>query len=150
MEITNAIKGETVQREILNEFPGAAGSAETYCATTWCSFETDWSKLSGSVSVTAHPVGERWTFLCLAPSPFLSPSDLTSHSFIIYSHSPVSWLLKTRQFSLENQSWHIEKLMTQLLLNAKLRNHFFNIKPSSLHEDLTDQSGSALICWMPQ
>lgn len=71
-----------------------------------------------------HLMGEQWTFLCLVPSLCLSLSDLTSPSFIIYSHSPVSQQLKTRQFSLENQSWHSEKLMTQLLLNAKLRNHF--------------------------
>ena len=74
-----------------------------------------------------HPLGKQWTFVCLAPRS-LSLLDPTSLSFIINSCSPVSELLKTRQFSLENQSWHTEKLMNRLLLNAKPHSCFFNVK----------------------
>lgn len=74
-----------------------------------------------STSVSAFckswfPQGEPKTFLRLC----LSLLELNTPSFIIYSHSPVSWRFTTRQFNIENQSWCTEKLITKLLLNAKL------------------------------
>lgn len=98
-----------------------------------------------SVCVSVVLLRENTRPLCPLLLLCLSLLDLPTPSFIIYTHSPVSWQLPSRKSNIANQSWLCEKLMTELLLNAKLHNHLFNIRPSVRLERCGESCASNLL-----